>query len=273
MRFAICNELFDGWSLEETCAYVSSLGYSGIELAPFTLARHPKELTKSARLQIAKVIANHGLSNVGLHWLLAKTEGLHLTNSDLATRQRTFDYLQLLVELCHDLGGGVMVLGSPQQRSIAPESDHAAAPQRAQELLSRLAATLESAEVVLALEPLGPEETNFWNTAAETIEFIEALNCPNIRLHLDVKAMSTEQRSFREIITSSSRHLSHFHANDPNRQGPGMGSVDYAEIVQALHDVHYEGWVSVEVFDYSPGIDALAQRSISYLKTMFGRSP
>jgi sugar phosphate isomerase/epimerase len=87
-----------------------------------------------------------------------------------------------------------------------------------------------------------------------------------VRLHLDVKAMASEPTPIPAIIRASARHLEHFHANDVNLQGPGFGDVDFVPIFKALEEVGYQGWVSVEVFDYSPGPERLARDSIDYMR-------
>ncbi len=120
--------------------------------------------------------------------------------------------------------------------------------------------------MVIALEPLGPEETDFLQTAAETAGLIERIGSPQVRLHLDCKAMATESMPIPEIIAQNAALLAHFHANDPNRQGPGFGRLDFLPILEALGKIDYRGWVSVEVFDYAPGIERLARDSIAYLQ-------
>ena len=45
-----------------------------------------------------------------------------------------------------------------------------------------------------------------------------------------------------------------------------MGDLDFVPIFEALADIDYRGWVSVEVFDYSPGVEALASESIRYMQ-------
>ncbi|MCH7728301.1 MAG: TIM barrel protein, partial [Planctomycetes bacterium] len=98
-------------------------------------------------------------------------------------------------------------------------------------------------------------------------ELVEMIDSPSVRLHLDVKAMSAEEKPIPDIIRDCAQHLEHFHANDANRRGPGMGEIDFIPILETLKDVNYDGWVSVEVFDYEPGVEALARESIEYLQT------
>jgi sugar phosphate isomerase/epimerase len=77
--------------------------------------------------------------------------------------------------------------------------------------------------------------------------------------------MATESVAIPDLIYQHRQLLAHFHANDPNRQGPGFGGLDFHPILRALGEIDYAGWVSVEVFDYTPGIERLARESIDYL--------
>ena len=113
MRYAICNETFEGWDHARICATAARLGYSGLELAPFTLAPRIADVSADRRQILRRQAEDAGIPIVGLHWLLAKTEGMMLTSPDAAVRQRTADYLGELARCCRDLGGDLMVFGSP----------------------------------------------------------------------------------------------------------------------------------------------------------------
>ena len=190
---------------------------------------------------------------VGLHWLLAFTEGYYLTTPDAAVRRRTSEYFAELARLCRDLGGQILVLGSPKQRNLLPGVSHEQALQFAAEVIRGFVPALEECGVTLAVEPLGPQDGDFLLTADAAVELIQLVDSPCCRLHLDVKAMSTEQKPIVDIIRDNAPRLVHFHANDPNRRGPGMGDLDFQPILRMLQEVNYQGWVSVEVFDYAPG--------------------
>ena len=261
MKFAICNETFGDWPWHQGLSLARSIGYSGVEVAPFTLGTYADDISSSQRAAYRQTVADEGMEIIGLHWLLAKTQGFHLTTEDASIRNKTADYLRKLVELCSDLGGHLMVLGSPLQRNFPDSMTHDQAMANAVEILRQVVPELEARRIQIAVEPLGPQEGNFLNRASQARELIRLVGSPNVQLHLDVKAMSSEGESIEQIIRDNADWLIHFHANDPNRLGPGMGDVDQRPIFQALREIDYPGWVSVEVFDYSPGVEAILRKS------------
>jgi sugar phosphate isomerase/epimerase len=266
MKFGICNETFGDWPLEKALAFARDVGYMGWEVAPFMLTDDLLSFSTSQRTDYRRQVEEAGFEIIGLHWLLAKTEGLHLTTRDAETRKRTTDYFCELARLCADLGGKVMVLGSPQQRNFPDDQSVESAMEYAAEVLTAVVPELEKQSVQIALEPLGRAEGNFLNTAAAGRELQAMINSPQIQLHLDVKAMSDEPTPTAQIIRENSDAMIHFHANDPNRQGPGMGDVDFVPIFESLRDIDYDGWISVEVFDYEPGIERLVTESMENMK-------
>ena len=266
MKFAICNETFRDWPFPKAFAFARECGYTGIEFAPFTIDKNAYNIGADKRAEVRRQAEDAGLEVVGLHWLLAFTEGYYLTSPDAKVRQRTAGYLTELARLCADLGGKVLVLGSPQQRNLLPGVSHEDAMRYAAEVICGGVPAFKQQNVVLALEPLGPEEGDFLRTAELGIALAEMVNDPSVRLHLDVKAMASEEKPIVDIIRDCAPWIAHFHANDPNRRGPGMGEVDFVPIFQALREIHYQDWVSVEVFDYDPGIESLARDSFNYMQ-------
>ena len=267
MNFAICNELFEGWDLPDVCRQVAQIGYTGIELAPFTLAPLVTELGAHERRRVADAVHDAGLEVVGLHWLLAKTDGLHVSHPDPAVRRRTVDYLVELVGACADMDARVMVMGSPQQRNVLDGTQPDEAFDRTVETFRAVMPAAAERNVTVCFEPLAPSETNFINTAAQGQRLCDAVGHPLFKLHLDVKAMSAEDRPVPELIRTYIGRAGHFHANDANLRGPGMGRTDFVPIFQALVEAHYAGWVSVEVFDYKPDPETVARESYDYMQT------
>ncbi|HWG43415.1 MAG TPA: sugar phosphate isomerase/epimerase family protein [Gemmataceae bacterium] len=266
MRYAICNETFEGWDHERVCRFVAELGYQGLEIAPFTLAPSITDVSAERRRELRRQAEVHGLKLLGLHWLLAKTEGLHLTSPDAAVRQKTADYLIALARCCADLGGDLLVFGSPAQRRIPAGAGRAQAVDYAVDTFGRARDGIADCGVKLCLEPLAAPEADFINTCAEAIEILDRINHPNFVLHLDVKAMSSEATPVPDLIRRHAARTGHFHANDANRRGPGFGEVDFVPIFRALRESGYAGWVSVEVFDYSPDPETIARESLRYMR-------
>src|SRR5580693_4901053 len=166
MRIALCNEVLGGMPLERQCEYAASLGYDGLEIAPFTLSDQPETISPTQAAKVRGVVEASGLVVTGLHWLLVKPDGLSLTDPDAAVRARTLEVMMHLTGLCAELGGAVLVHGSPKQRQIAPGETHAVALARLREALAQVALAAARTGVIYCIEPLSPRETELVNTVA-----------------------------------------------------------------------------------------------------------
>lgn len=271
-KYSICNETFGDWPFERVCELSARLGYTGVEIVPFTISNFVTDIPQSKRTEMRDQAKKAGLEIVGLHWLLTKTEGFHLTSADAGIRRDTAKYLGELARFCSDLGGKVMIFGSPQQRNLASGMNNEEGMKHAAEVLKAAMPTLDKYGITLALEPLTPAETNFLTTAAEALKLVEAVDSPHCRMMLDCYAMTVESTPRPELIRKYRKWMVHLHANDPNMLGPGFGKLDFVPIMRALREIDYRGWVSVEVSDYSPGPERLARESIEYLRKCAAKS-
>ncbi len=269
MRIALCNEVLGGMALERQCEYAAALGYDGLEIAPFTLSTSPEKISTADAAKIRATVEASGLVVTGLHWLLVKPEGLSLTDPDAAVRTRTLAVMTHLIGLCAELGGAVLVHGSPKQRQIAPGETHAIALARLQDALAQVALAAARVGVIYCIEPLSRRETELVNTIAEAAELVRSIDHPNLRTMIDCSAAGlTETDSIPSLIERwlPTGLIAHVQVNDPNRRGPGQGDMQFAPILAALKRHGYDGTVAVEPFDYSPDGPGVAAFSAGYLR-------
>jgi len=268
-RLALCNEVLRELEFPAQCAYAAALGYDGLEVAPFTLAEEPHRLPAARRAALRRAAADAGIAIIGLHWLLVTPPGLTLNGPDATARARTLDVMRGLVGLCADLGGSVMVHGSPAQRSVAAGDDPAAAWARARDALAAVAAEAGRASITYCLEPLAPRETNFVNTLEEAVALVRAVGHPALRTMLDTSAASQAEREPVPALIERwvpAGMIGHVQLNDVNHRGPGQGATSFAPILAALRRARYAGVVSVEPFDYVPDGRGSAARAIGYIR-------
>jgi len=275
MRMALCNEVLAGMPLQRQCELAASLGYDGLEIAPFTLSETPQMIPTAEAAKIRATVEAAGLVVTGLHWLLVKPDGLSLTDPDATVRARTLEVMTHLTGLCAELGGAVLVHGSPKQRQIAPGDSHAVALARLKDALAQVALAAARVGVTYCIEPLSRKETALINTVAEAAELVRAIDHPNLRTMIDCSAAGlTETLPVPALIDEwlPTGLIAHLQVNDPNRRGPGQGKMKFAPIIAALRRRNYAGTIAVEPFDYSPDGAGVAAFSAGYLRGLIEAS-
>lgn len=267
MELLLCNEVVRDLPFEQQCELAAELGYDGLELAPFTFGDAPHRLSAARRARIRSTARDAGLDLVSLHWLLVTPDGLSITDADPSVRRRTLDVIDGLVELCADLGGRVLVHGSPRQRLLTdedPEGDR----ERAREAFAHAAAAAQRAGVTYLIEPLAPAETNFVTTLAEAAELVREIGSPALRTMIDCKAARSAEEE--DVPALAARWvptglIGHVHLNDRNRRAPGQGEDRFADVLDALENSGYDGAAGVEPFEYRPDGPTTAAWAAGYL--------
>jgi sugar phosphate isomerase/epimerase len=269
MKIALCNEVLQPLPFAQQCALAAALGYDGLEVAPFTLAADPLTITDAQAREFARIAGDHGLAITGLHWLLVAPAGLSMVSADAALRRRTAEVMLRMIELCALMQGRYLVHGSPKQRSVPAGDTREVALDRARECLARAARAAGQQGVVYCIEPLARVETDLINTVAEAAALVDEIGSPAFRTMIDCSAAGqTEAQSVPELIAQwwPTGKIAHVQVNDPNRRGPGQGTMKFAPILAALHSVGYEGVLAVEPFDYVPDGAGCAARAVGYLR-------
>ena len=267
LRFAVCNETFEGASFEEQCRLAHKIGYAGIEIMPGTLAEAPLSIPQARRNEVRRLISDHGLDFVGLHNLLTVPKGMQATSGDSTIRLRTWSFIRGLIDLCANLGhGGIMVFGSGKQRNAGPGVPLADALGRFKDGLASVAPHARERGVTILIEPLAPHLSNIVNRLDEATALVREIDNPAVRTMFDVHNTAGEALSGPDLIEKYVGFIRHVHLNEMDGRRPGTGSYDFRSLFHALEQKRYAGWCSLEVFDFRPSGTVVASDALAYLR-------
>jgi D-psicose/D-tagatose/L-ribulose 3-epimerase len=273
-RHSMCNEAFDKRPLPEVCRAVRKAGYTGIEIAPFTLADDPVEVSPSQRREYRGVIASEGLEFVGLHWLMVSPAGLHVSGPDAALRARSWQHIHHLIDLCADLGdGGVMVFGSPKQRAAAGGLSRAEATRNFTDGIAAVAPHACQRGVTVLVEALPADQCDVVQTLEEAAGIVRQIDSPAVRTMFDVHNAIDEQQPHAVLVDRYFDVIRHVHVNELDGRHCGAGTYDFAPVLEMLRRRDYAGWVSLEAFDFTPGAERLGTESLRHLESVIDNLP
>ena len=268
----MCNEAFasanERKSFPETCKAIRNAGYTGIEVAPFSLSDDPIAITAARRREYADAIQSEGLTFAGLHWLLLAPKGLNVVTSDTVIREKSWRHMSHLIDLCADLGqNGKMVLGSPDQRKVTGELTRAEAVQYFTDGLAGIAPHAVERGVTVLIETFSERKEDIAIMLADAYAIVRQIDSPGIQMMFDCNNESAEAEPHSTLVDRYFDHIKHVHITEHGGPYPGTGTYDYMPVLKVLHRRGYTGWLSVEVFDFSAGADKIARESLKYLQS------
>ena len=271
-RHSMCNEAFEKRPFAETVKAMRRAGYRGIEIAPFTLAESPAAIPAGQRRDYRATMAAEGIAFVGLHWLMMSPAGLHVTTPDGALRQKSWDHIRRLIDLCADLGpDGVMVFGSPEQRSSTGGIGRAEATRHFVDGLKSIAPLAEDRAVTVLVEALPAAQSDVVETLEEAAGIVGEIASPAIRTMFDVHNAVDERAPHAVLIDRYFDLIRHVHVNELDGRHCGTGGYDFGPLFEVLARRGYAGWISLEAFDFSYGGERIAAESLGYLKSVIAR--
>ena len=263
----MCNEAFEKQGFREGCRAIRQAGYTGIELAPFTLAERPADLTAARRRELRDIMVSEGLTYVGMHWLMASPKGLHATGPDASLRAKSWEHMRDLVDLSADLGpAGVLVFGSPGARSTNGAISREEATRNFTAGFASIAGHAESLGVTVLVEALPADQSDVVQTLAEAVKVVEEVGSPAVRTMFDVHNAIDETAPHDELVDRYFEFIKHVHVNELDGAHCGAGGYDYRPVLSMLRRRNYAGWVSLEAFDLAYGGEAIANESLRYLE-------
>jgi sugar phosphate isomerase/epimerase len=267
LKHAMCNEAFGSTPFVEQCRTLKSAGYEGIEIAPFTLAPDPVDISPEQRRQYRRIMEDEGLKFAGLHWLMVSPKGLHVTTPDKGLRDRSWGHIRNLIDLCADLGpDGVMVFGSPQQRSTTGGLTRTEATRNYIEGLAAVAPQAEQRGVTVLVEALPVAQSDVVQNLAEAVSIVQEINSPAIRTMFDTHNAVDESEPHPALVERYFEYIRHVHVNEMDGRYPGTADYDFGALFETLIRLGYRHWVSLEVFDFTPSAGEIARQSIDHLK-------
>ena len=268
-RWAVCSETFPGKPFAEICELTRRTGYTGLEIDPSNLSGDPASLPAPQRAAFKRTMAEYGVTYAGLHSFLKSPQGLHLTTADADVRRRSWEYFDRLIDLAADLGDKpVMVFGSSRQRQATGGVTPSQAVQYLTDGLGALAKHAERRGVTVLMEPLAPHLCNVVNSMDEAAAIVKSIGSPAVQSMFDTHNTTKEALPLAEVIRKHFSMIRHVHLNELDGRFPGSGNFAFAPILKVLRELNYQGWLSVEVFDFKPDGETVARSASSYLQRL-----
>lgn len=264
MKLSVSNIAWDNSELDSHLKLLKDLNCNGVEIAPSCIWREPIDVTNEEVEYLKKLVARYNLEIPAFHALLYTRPDLYLFG-DKSGRNEIVAYLKRIIKLAGSLSARTLIYGSPKSRQVGKKS-YNECYSIAVDVFCELAKEAQIHDTCLCIEPLGPSETDFINTAEEGYRLVKDIDDLGFGLHLDAKAMVDAKEDFNTVFQKYGGILKHFHICDPELAPPGCRGLDHSLIGKALSDSPYEGFVSIEMRRGFGDTKEVIKRAATYVR-------
>lgn len=274
MKFAFSSNAFTNFSLIDSIEKISQVGYSAIEIMCDVPHAYPPSLTdeKISEIRTALKKNNLQISNLNAFTLFALGDTYHPSwiETSEEKREARINHTANCIELAHELGA--------KNISIEPGG-----PLLPSENLSRKKALYLFEQGVKKVLPLAeknqvkilvePEPGLLLENSKQFVEFVKKFDSQYLKLNFDIGHFYCVNEDPSTLILELRDYIQHFHMADIKDRVhyhliPGLGAIDFQNVFQAIEEIDYNGYITVELYPYKDNPMDAANKSFEYLKSL-----
>lgn len=249
-KLGIFMNFWENEWLADHIKYIKKASDIGFDILEFQ-AQPLLEMTAARMDEIKSVAEEYGIE---LTYSLGLDKRYDISSCDSVVRDGGIKYLKAIMDKVHYMGGKI-ISGVSYAGWGVPEGNFERERLLENSIASmrELVKTAEEYEITYAVEAVNRFEGVVLNTAEQAVEYVKAVDSPNMGVLLDTYHMNIEENNIGDAIRKVGALLVGFHTGENNRTAPGRGHLDWDEIFEALADVNYRGRIVSEPFVMSGG--------------------
>lgn len=227
--------------------YIKKAAGLGFDILEITTAC----LIDMSKLKLDETKKTADENGVELTYCIGFSGDKDLASEDNTIRKEGMKYAQKTLETIHYMKGNVFGgINYSAWPGILNEGIFDKRPylERSINSMKEVVKTAEDYNIMYCVEVVNRFEQYLINTAAEGIDFVNAVGSPSLKLLLDVFHMNIEEDSIGKAIVNAGDKIGHLHIGECNRKVPGKGHMPWDEIVEALKKIDYKGRIVMEPF-------------------------
>jgi sugar phosphate isomerase/epimerase len=159
-----------------------------------------------------------------------------------------------------------MVFGSPKQRETTGGATRDEATRRYIDGLAAVAPHAAGRGVTILVEALPSDQCDVVLSLEEAVSIVNEINSPGVRTMFDTHNAVNETEPHAVLVDRYFEYIRHVHVNETDGGHCGTGDYDFGAVLRVLRDRNYQGWVSLEAFNFDPGPDRIAGESLRHLE-------
>jgi sugar phosphate isomerase/epimerase len=276
LKLAFSSNAFRNHSLEETVGILAEIGYDGLEVMGDVPHAWPPDMTPDRVQAFRKAVERHGMGISNLNaFMMCAVEDFHHPSwiePDPAYRRRRVEHTIAAVRLAKELGAPTV---STEPGGHLPEGwTRELGLETFREGLHEAARHAESAGVRLLIEP---EPGMIIERSDEFEAFMEGVRSPAVGLNFDLGHFFCVGEDPAALIRRFGRRIEHVHLEDiaADRRHfhlpPGRGAIGFRGVVDALEEVGYDGWVTIELYPFQEDPAGVAREAYGAIRPLLGR--